>query len=709
MSAANATNKPPQAPPFFSYTPASLIEAANNLIAASGKAWDQVATIPPNEATFANAIQPLIDDENARSAQSRIIWFIPTASPDKDVRAASKQADIALKLDVIERFTRADVFTVVNAVSQRPDVNKLPAESQVYLRKLKGDFVNNGLALGKAEDRARLKKINLRLTELRAQYAGNLNGDVSGIWLTAAELDGLSPAVLERYKQDEQGKYFVNFKRPNMNAVLSDANSAATRKKYYIAWDNRLHEQNGPLMLETLRLRREAARLLGFRNFAEANDEVRMLTTERASAFLESLKQPLRELGQEELNALAELKVKHLQTVSAEQKDDSSVKAIFRWDNLYYKRLAKLKKSEMDTNKIAEYFSFQLILPKLFEVYSLLFGLRFIALSPGEDGVDTWHEDVQAYAVWNEDSSGGEFAGYLYVDPYPRDGKYGHGYLKPDGSRQYPTVAFMANYPPPTPSRPSLLKYPDVVNCFHELGHCIHNLVGRCLYSRFHGSQVARDFLEIPSRLLEHFFWDPNMIRAVSCHYEKPELDIKLPEDLVQSTAATRFDNAASGKLGDLTFSIFDHTVHTTWEAREGNASELSVLFNKTRRDISLQRCVEDLGQGYDSLHGQTHFRHINGYAASYYSYLAADAFSTDIFDTKFKPLLTTETRHDIEAIVNEKVRAEGRRYRRAIIEPGSSTGSVAQMIRDYLGRDPDPGVYIAILAAAAHKNGDVA
>lgn len=112
------------------------------------------------------------------------------------------------------------------------------------------------------------------------------------------------------------------------------------------------------------------------------------------------------------------------------------------------------------------------------------------------------------------------------------------------------------------------------------------------------------------------------MIRAVSCHYEKPELKLSLPEDMVQNTIASRYDYAAFTKLGDLTFAIFDQIVHTTWEATEDNEVELSVLFNQTRHEYSLLKSVEDLGEGHDTLHGQTHFRAIQGaYAASYYTY----------------------------------------------------------------------------------------
>jgi metallopeptidase MepB len=426
MSTATAT-KTPYPPPFFSYTPSAILETADALIAASTKVWDHVATIPPEQATFANAVKPLGDDENARQAQARILYFLSTASADKGVRAAAKQADVAIKQDAILRLARADVFAAVSAVAQRADeVAGLPAEAQVYLRRLVQDFVRSGLALDRAEDRARLKQVNLRLADLQAQYTSNMNADVSGIWLTAAELDGLAPAVLERYKRDGEGRYFVNFKRPNSNAVLGDAHSAATRRRYYVAWDNRLHEKNGAVLHEILRLRRESALLLGFRNFADASEQLRMLSTERVAAFLGSVFEPMRELALAELEELAALKAAHLETLAADQKDESSTRDIFRWDSNYYKRLAKIEQADIDPNKVAEYFSFPLLLPKLLNIFSLLLGLRFVSLSPKEDGVDTWHEDVQAYAVWNDAGEGDGFLGYLYIDPYPRDGKYGH-------------------------------------------------------------------------------------------------------------------------------------------------------------------------------------------------------------------------------------------------------------------------------------------
>lgn len=120
--------------------------------------------------------------------------------------------------------------------------------------------------------------------------------------------------------------------------------------------------------------------------------------------------------------------------------------------------------------------------------------------------------------------------------------------------------------------------------------------------------------------MLEHFFYDKNVIRAVSCHYENPEEDKKLPEDAIDKLISTRYENAALTKLGDLVFARFDLTVHTAWD--DPATRNMSVLLNKLRHDFSLLNGPEDLGLGYETLHGHTHVRFIHGYGASYYSYL---------------------------------------------------------------------------------------
>lgn len=435
--------EPPQPLPFLDYTPESLKTATDRLIAKSSKVWDQVAVIPPPGATFANAVLPLIHEENERLAEFRILHFLSGASTSKEVREASKEASIRLSQDNVQRLTRQDVYHVVAAVAEKQQQQQqqqgqveggvsqdesLSPESQLYLSKLVREFVANGLGLTDANDRARLKDVNLRLVEVLKEYIANLNADTTGIWLSSEELDGVASSVIERLKQDgENGKYWVSFKTPNRVAIMSRARSAAVRRKYYTAWDNRMSDVSGPLLNEMLQLRRQSARLLGYDNYAEFRDDDRMLSAHDALCFLESVTEPLINAGRKEIEQLVELKKAELNELPEKFRDESSTGAIFRWDFSYYRRIAKEQSSKIDSDRLSEYFSFQLVLPKLFQIFSLLFGLRFEILSTdSEKVIPKWHKDVIVSAVWDDEEEGGGFIGYLYIDPHPREGKYGH-------------------------------------------------------------------------------------------------------------------------------------------------------------------------------------------------------------------------------------------------------------------------------------------
>lgn len=420
-------SEPPQPLPFIDHTPGSLIATGDRLITTLDKVWDSVALIPESDATFDNAVQPLIDEENQRLTESRILYFLSSASTSKEVRVAGKDASTRVSQANIQQLAREDVFRVVSAVSQRPETQKLPPESQLYLEKLMHEFTMNGLRLRDDEAKGRLKENNLRLVEVLREYIMNLNADASGVWLSLDELDGLPPNFIERIKYTEKDqRYWVNFKTPNRVAMLNSAKNAAVRRRYYTAWDNRLNDANGPLLIEMLQLRNDTAKMLGFENFAESRNAERMLSKDQASSFLSGISGQLLELGRHEVDRLASLKESDLLSLQEEFKDESSTKEILRWDFSYYKRMTKDGGFKLNGDKVSEYFSFQLVLPKLFQIFSLLFGLRFVILSDTDKSIKTWHPSVMVISVWDDVDDDGEFLGYLFIDPYPREGKYGH-------------------------------------------------------------------------------------------------------------------------------------------------------------------------------------------------------------------------------------------------------------------------------------------
>jgi len=178
----------------------------------------------------------------------------------------------------------------------------------------------------------------------------------------------------------------------------------------------------------------------------------------------------------------------------------------------YYDRLLLEQKYQLDAQKIAEYFPLDHTINGMLKIFESLFGLEFVQVT--DDGKNVWHEDTKQYRVYNEKPSDGSeqtFVGWLYLDLHPREGKYGHaanfnlqpGFTGKDGKRHYPATALVCNFSKPTPTKPSLLKHDEVVTLFHELGHGIHDLVAITHYSRFHGTNVVRDFVEAPSQMLE--------------------------------------------------------------------------------------------------------------------------------------------------------------------------------------------------------------
>ncbi|POR35567.1 Thimet oligopeptidase [Tolypocladium paradoxum] len=305
---------------------------------------------------------------------------------------------------------------------------------------------------------------------------------------------------------------------------------------------------------------------------------------------------------------------------------------------------------------------------------------------------------------WVPPANGGGFLGYLYLDVFPRDYKYAHkghyklqpGFAREDGSRHYPASAFVANYSPPTATRPSLLKCGEVVSCFHEPGHSLHNLTSETRHARFHGPAVPRDFVEIPSVILEHVFWNREILRVISGRYDTSEKqggEENLPDELIDQLIASRFADMGLSDLSNLLLSSYDLKIHSPAD----HESELCLMSGP-----------EDLGLGLEATHGYSRFRFPTGYDSVYYTYLLAQAFSYDIFETKFRPHLptgNTKAAHAVADIVAPELREEFNRYRQIVLRPGASVTSYLGMLKDFLGRDPSPDAFIQMLRAGVKSS----
>jgi metallopeptidase MepB len=711
--------KPPQAPPLFTHSPESLITNTQGMIARSKALADRIVKeIKPEQADFNNVLLPYIQDDNHMSLESHIIGFYQAVSTEARLRDASTEAERQMDDYSIEASMREDVFKLVEAVykKQKDDPN-LDTESRRLLEKDYKGYVRMGLGIPAGEKRDRFKAIKKRLSELSIVFQKNLNEEKGGLWFTPKELEGVPEDVVSGLTKGEagtenEGKLWLTFKYPDLFPTLKYCKNTETRKKVFIANENKCND-NVALFKEAIVLRDEAARLLGYPNHAAFRIEDKMAKTPKTvDNFLGDLRERLSPGGVKELEKLKQLK----------KQETGSADNYFLWDHRFYDTLMLERDYKLDQQKIAEYFPLQTSIEGMLEIFEHLFGLVFVkiegedrdAISETHQGSDiVWHEDVQVFSVWDSEDEGSGFVGYLYLDLFPRVGKYGHaanfnlqpGFIQENGTRRYPATALVCNFSKPTPKKPSLLKHDEVVTLFHELGHGIHDLVSRTQYSRFHGTSTVRDFVEAPSQMLENWCWTASQIKSLSKHWSYLTPEYKqawheeaakngetqppesMPDDLIQSIISTRHVNDALFNLRQLHFGIFDMTVH---EAKSHDAVvdlDASTLYNKLRKEISKLSGPEDLGQGYTWGHGQATFGHlIGGYDAGYYGYLSSQVYSADMFQSVFKK--------------DPMDGKEGRRYRHTVLERGGSQDEM-ETLKQFLGREPSTEAFYKELGLA--------
>lgn len=613
MAIPDKYRNPPQAPPTFTATKESIVADAKAICHTTrGLLDDLVAKIPPKDATFDNVMKPIAEDSNESSLRTYILGFYQYVSGDAALREASTEAEKMLDDCAIEFAMREDVFALVDAVFAKEggEGSKLDPESLRLLEKERRDYIRNGLGLPKGPQRDRFKEIKKRLSQIQIEFQRNLNEENGGIWFTPEQLRGVPEDVintLEKGTGENEGKLRLTFKYPDLFPTLKFAQDPATRRKVFVENENKCN-QNVPLFKEAVVLRDEAARLLGFPDHASFRIAEKMAKTPATvNEFLGDLRQRLTAGGEKEKQHLLELK-----KADEEARGLTFDPSYYLWDHRFYDRMMLEKEFSVDEVKVAEYFPLQGTVAKMLRIFEELFGLAFVELTPeerarisptgkGEDIV--WHEDVIVFSVWDDEGEGNGFVGYLYLDLHPRPGKYGHaanfnlqpGFETKDGGRRYPATALVCNFSKPTPTKPSLLKHDEVVTLFHELGHGIHDLSGRTKYSRFHGTNTVRDFVEAPSQMLEFWCWTPSQLRFLSGHYESGE---PIPDELINRLIATKHVNEALFNLRQLHFGIYDMTVHTPKSHDEIVNMDVTALYNDLRAQISGLKGPESQGEG---------------------------------------------------------------------------------------------------------------
>ena len=632
-------------------TPEAIQQSVSNAIAQANAALDRLGALQPGQVTFQNTAEALDDLKYTAGLPANRVALLKETSTNAAVRDAATEATKVLMEWAVGIDYREDVYAALKAYAAKGE--KLKGEDAKLLFETLRDYRRAGLELPPAE-RAEVERLRKELSRLCTDFETNVTQAKKPVKFTRAELAGTPEDFLSQIKTgDDEYTVMANITFHYI-AVMDNAKSEAARKRLLQAHDTLAVERNIPLLQQILDLRGRIAKKLGYATWADYVIEPKMAKNAKTAIdFLDRLKQGL----QPKFDA----EVGEFQALKARETGDPNAK-INVWDWRYYSNQLKKEKYTVDAEALRVYFPYDKVLQGMFAIYERLFGIQLQEV----EAPYKWVDDLKLYAA--ADSKTGEPLGLLYLDMFPREGKFNHfaqfgiieGKRLPDGIYQRPTVALICNFPTPGPGKPSLLSHADVETLFHEFGHAMHSILTRAYHARFSGTSVPRDFVEAPSQMLENWVWDKRVLDSFAADYRDPSK--KIPEEIIRQLKAARLATEATRYRRQISFGLVDLTLHT----QAPPAAETVKLANRVLGEVFLPSLPDTAFVAY--------FGHLIGYDAGYYGYAWADAIAADM-GTVFE-----------QAPDGYYDRKAGQRLRKEIYEPGDSR-DVNISIQKFLGR----------------------
>jgi peptidyl-dipeptidase Dcp len=607
-------------PPFDKVTVASIQPAVE---AAMAENLSEIDAIAGNKepANFKNTIEAL---EKSGSTLNRVltiygIWSSNLSSPEFQKIQTRIEPELAALNDKIRQ--NEALFKRIEAVYNSPEKAKLSPEQQRLVWVHYTNFVRSGAKLG-AEQKKRLGAINQELAGLYTKFSQNLLGDEGELFLTLkseADLAGLPKDIKDAAASAAAAKgvsgWVIRNTRSSIDPFLTYSDRRDLREK---AWkmfvdrgDNGDKRDNNAIITQILQLRAERAKLLGYETHAHWRLENTMAKTpENAMNLMERVWPAAVSRVKEEvadMQALAEKEVKGIK--------------IEPWDYRYYMEKVRKAKYDLDQNEIKPYLQLDKIRDGMFWVAGELFGFSFTPVT----NVPVFHPDVTVYEV--KDKGTGRHIGLWYFDPYARDGKRSGAWMNAYRRQERlagnitTIVSNNSNFVKTKPGEPILISWDDAVTMFHEFGHALHGLSSNVTYPTLSGTSVARDYVEFPSQLLEHWLSTPEVLQKFALHYQtgKP-----IPQSLVDKINKAATFNQGFGTTEYLSSALIDMKLHLAGDAKidpdKFEKETLAVL--GMPGELVMRHRTPQFGHVFSS----------DSYSAGYYSYLWSDVLTADAF-----------------------------------------------------------------------------
>lgn len=593
--------------------------------------------------TFANTIETLEFSGDLLKKVSSVFFNLYAADTNEEMDKIANEISPLLTEQNDNIYLNDKLFQRVKTIHNQANT-ELTAEQKRLLDKYYKAFVRGGADLSD-DNKSRLREINKELSMAELTFGQNVLEETNAyqkVIDNEAELVGLPQSVKQAAaeaakKAGMEGKWLFTTHKASFIPVLQYSANRNLRKDLLLAYSQRANHNNDKdnkaIVTKIIKLRLQKANLLGFKSSADFSlDETMAKTPETVYKFLASVWEPALAKAKQEATELQKM-------MDAEGKKEK----LEAWDWWYYSEKLRIAKYSLDEEALKPYFKLENVRQGVFDLSSKLYGLKFKKI----ENMPIYHPEVEVFEVSNAD---GSLIGVLYTDYFPRAGKHAGAWMNnltdqyiKDGINHRPIILNIGNFTKPTADKPSLLTMDEVRTLFHEFGHALHGLLSQCTYPSIAGTNVLRDFVELPSQVMENWCFEPQVMKTYALHYQtgKP-----IPQELIDKINLAQTFNQGFTLTEILSAALLDMDLHTVTDTANFDITAFE------KKSLDKMGLIPEIIVRYRS----TYFSHIfgGGYNSGYYSYTWAEVLDADVFQSFkesgdiYNPKIATDFRHKI-------------------------------------------------------------